>query len=196
VVVEVGLTDIAPPPAAMVRLLPLVPVIVIPVAFWAVTVKTEELPLVIVVGLPVIVTVGGPDASPVVTVILTLAERVPPAPVAVAVYVVVEVGLTDIAPPVAFIVRLLPLVPVIVIDVALLAVTVKTEKLPLVIVVGLPVIVTVGAGVLTANAGTAHGRSIERTQQKSFMTTYLTGKCSLPRAYWRKQKEVKIDSHR
>jgi hypothetical protein len=39
-------------------LLPLLPVIVIPVAFVAVTVKTEELPWVIDVGLAVIVTVG------------------------------------------------------------------------------------------------------------------------------------------
>ena len=85
----------------------------------------------------------------------------------------VEVGLTDTAPPLAAIVRLLPLVPVIVIPVAFWAVTVKTEELPLVIDVGLALIVTVGAltaaptaWLLTptpANAGTAHGRSIERT---------------------------------
>jgi hypothetical protein len=89
--------------------------------------------------------------------------------------VVVEVGLTDIAPPPAATVRLLPLVPVIVIAVSFVAVTVRTEELPLVIDVGLALIVTVGAGELTAaptawpltptpaNAGTAHGRSIERT---------------------------------
>jgi hypothetical protein len=89
--------------------------------------------------------------------------------------VVVEVGLTDTVPPVAAMVRLLPLVPVIVIPVAFWAVTVKTEELPLVIDVGLAVIVTVGTGEVaaaptnwpltptTANAGTAHGRSIERT---------------------------------
>ena len=145
VVVEVGLTDIAPPPDAIVRLLPLVPVIVIPVAFLAVTVKTEELPLEIVVGLALIVTVGAPDESPAVTVIVADAEAVPPDPVAVAVYVVVEVGLTEIDPPVARIVRLLPLVPVMEIPVAFLAVTVKTEELPLEIVVGLALIVTVGA---------------------------------------------------
>jgi hypothetical protein len=81
----------------------------------------------------------------------------------------VEVGLTDTAPPPAAIVRLLPFVPVIVIPVAFVAVTVKTEALPLVIDVGLALIVTVGAGELAAtawlltNAGTAHGRSIERT---------------------------------
>jgi hypothetical protein len=66
-------------------LLPSVPVIVIPVAFVAVTVKTEELPLVIDLGLALIVTVGAPDEPPVVTVIVTLAEVVPPDPVAVAV---------------------------------------------------------------------------------------------------------------
>jgi len=89
VVVEVGLADTAPPPAAIVRLLPLVPVIVTPVAFLAITVKIEELPLVIDVGLALIVTVGAPDVPPdvppVVTVIVTDAEVVPPDPVAVAV---------------------------------------------------------------------------------------------------------------
>jgi hypothetical protein len=63
VVAEVGLTDTAPPPAAMVRLLPLLPVIVIPVAFVAVTVKIDELPLVIDVGLALIVTVGAVAAA-------------------------------------------------------------------------------------------------------------------------------------
>ena len=82
---EVGATDTAPPPAAIVRLLPLVPVSVIPVAFVAVTVKTEELPLVIDVGFAVIVTVAAPELLPVPTVIVTLAEVVPPDPVAVAV---------------------------------------------------------------------------------------------------------------
>ena len=85
VVVEVGLADIVPPLAPVVRLLPLVPVTLTVVAFVAVTVKTVELPLVIVVGLALIVTVGAPDASLVVTVIVTLAALVPPAPVAVAV---------------------------------------------------------------------------------------------------------------
>ena len=74
-----------PPPAAVVRLLPLVPVIVTDVAFLAVTVSTVELPLVIVVGLPVMVTVGAPDVPPVPIVMVTDAEAVPPAPVAVAV---------------------------------------------------------------------------------------------------------------
>jgi hypothetical protein len=47
--------------------------------------------------------------------------------------------------------------------VAFVADTVTTEELPLAIDVGLALIVTVGAGELAANAGTAHGRSIERT---------------------------------
>jgi hypothetical protein len=63
----------------------LVPVIAIPVAFVAITVKVEELPLVIDWGLALIVTVGTPDPPPDVTVIVTLAEAVPPDPVAVAV---------------------------------------------------------------------------------------------------------------
>ena len=86
---EVGLTDTAPPVAAIVRLLPLVPVIVIPVAFWAITVKMVELPLAIDAGLALMVTVGAPDVlagvPPVVTLIVTDAEVVPPDPVAVAV---------------------------------------------------------------------------------------------------------------
>ena len=65
---------------------------------------------------------------------------------------VVEYGATDTDPPPAAIVRLLPLVPVIVRPVALVAFTVKTVALPLVIVVGLPVIETVGAGAVAANA--------------------------------------------
>jgi len=85
VVVEVGLAVMDPPPAAVVRLLPLVPVIVTDVAFLAVTVSTVELPLVIVVGLPVMVTVGAPDVPPVPIVMVTDAEAVPPDPVAVAV---------------------------------------------------------------------------------------------------------------
>jgi hypothetical protein len=63
----------------------LVPVIVTPVAFVAITVKIVELPLVIDVGLALIVTVGAPDVPPVPTVIVADAEAVPPAPVAVAV---------------------------------------------------------------------------------------------------------------
>ena len=82
---EVGLTDIDPPPDATVRLLPLVPVIVIDVALLAVTVTVEELPLVIDIGLALIVTVGVADVSAVPTVIFALADLVPPEPVAVAV---------------------------------------------------------------------------------------------------------------
>jgi hypothetical protein len=85
VVVEVGLAENVPPVPPSVRLLPLVPVIVIPVALVAVTVTEEELPLVIDVGLALIVTVGASDVPPVPTVIVTLAELVPPDPVAVAV---------------------------------------------------------------------------------------------------------------
>ncbi len=62
-VVEVGATDVLPPPAAIVRLLPFVPVIVSPVAFVVCMVNTDELPLVIVVGLAVIVTVGATAAT-------------------------------------------------------------------------------------------------------------------------------------
>ena len=172
-VVEVGLTDTDPPLAPIARLLPLLPAMVMPVALVAVTVRTEELPFVIDVGLALIVTVGGPDPpdEPVVTVIMTEDEAVPPGPVAVAVYVVAEVGLTETDPPPAAMVRLLPLLPVMVIPVAFWATTVRTVEVPLVIDAGLALMETVGAGEpdawplkpTPANAGTAHGSRIERT---------------------------------
>jgi hypothetical protein len=84
VVVEVGATEAVPPVDDKVRLLPLVPSSVTEVALVACTVTVEELPEAIVVGLAVTVTVGA-EPVPVVTVILTLAEAVPPDPVAVAV---------------------------------------------------------------------------------------------------------------
>ena len=116
---------------------------------------------------------------------------------------VVEVGLTDNVPPVSFIVRLLPLVPVIAIAVALLAATVKVEELPLGIDVGLALIVTVGAGELAAvptaglltlapaNAGTAHGMSMESMQQTSFIAVHR--RFSLPREYTQKWDGFKIN---
>jgi hypothetical protein len=58
-----------------------VPLIVTPVALVAVTVKVDELPLVIEVGLAVMLTV----AEGAVTVTVAVAEVFPPAPVAVAV---------------------------------------------------------------------------------------------------------------
>jgi hypothetical protein len=83
--------------------------------------------------------------------------------------VVVEVGLTETAPPPDAMVRLLPFVPVIVIPVAFVAFTVRVDELPLAIDWGLALIVTVGVAATawllkprTANAGTAHGSSIER----------------------------------
>ena len=96
VVVAVGLTDCAPPFDDRVYELPSVPVIVTAVALVAITVRVEELPEVIDVGLAAILTVG----AGLVTVTVALAEIFPPVPVAVAVYVVVAVGLTDCVPPV------------------------------------------------------------------------------------------------
>ena len=83
-----GATDTVPPVAPSVRLLLLLPSSVTCVAFVADAVTVEELHLAIVVGTALTVTVGAPDEPPlppVVTVIVTLAEAVPPAPVAVAV---------------------------------------------------------------------------------------------------------------
>ena len=77
-------------------MLPSIPIIVTTVALAAVTVKVDELPETIDVGLAVMMTVGAG-----VTVTVALAEVLPPAPVAVAVYVVVTVGLTAWVPPFA-----------------------------------------------------------------------------------------------
>lgn len=86
-VAEVGLTEMVPPEADTVRLLPLLPVIAILVALVAVTVNTEDVPGVMDVGLALIATVGGDvlPVEPVVMVIVTEDEAVPPVPVAVAV---------------------------------------------------------------------------------------------------------------
>jgi hypothetical protein len=110
------------------------------VAFVATTVNVEELPVTIEVGFAVTVTVGG---GPVFTVTVTVAVIDPPLPVAVAVYVVVAVGLTDVVPPAAASVTLVP-VPVTVTVVAFVAVTVRVEEPPVLTVMGLAVMVTVG----------------------------------------------------
>ena len=109
-------------------------------AFVATTVNVEELPVTIEVGFAVMVTVGG---GPVFTVTVTVAVIDPPLPVAVAVYVVVAVGLTDVVPPAAASVTLVP-VPVTVTVVAFVAVTVRVEEPPVLTVMGLAVMVTVG----------------------------------------------------
>jgi hypothetical protein len=84
-------------------------VIVTCVAFTAVTVKVDELPAVIELGLAVMVTVGAGFG---VTVTVVLAETVPPAPVATAVYIVVAAGLTACVPPLGCSVYELPSDPV------------------------------------------------------------------------------------
>jgi hypothetical protein len=68
------------------------------VALVAATVKVEEFPAVIDVGLATRVTAG---IDGVVTVTTAVAEAAPPAPLALAVYVVVAVGLTTWLPPLA-----------------------------------------------------------------------------------------------
>lgn len=60
---EVGLTDTDPPVDPKVRLLPLLPLSVTCVAFFADTVTTEELPLAIDLGLAVIVPVGAGELA-------------------------------------------------------------------------------------------------------------------------------------
>jgi hypothetical protein len=82
VVVTVGLTACVPPAGCRVYELPSVPVTVTLVAFTAVTVKVDESPDVIEVGLAVTVTVGAGFG---VTVTVVAAEAFPPAPVATAV---------------------------------------------------------------------------------------------------------------
>jgi hypothetical protein len=67
--------------------LPSVPVTVTPVALAAATVKVDEFPETIEVGLAVMLTVGaaGGPGGVTVTVAVAVAEVFPPAPVAVAV---------------------------------------------------------------------------------------------------------------
>jgi len=82
VVVTVGLTACVPPFGDKVEALPSVPAMVTWVAFVAVTVSVDELPLVIDVGLAEMVTEGAVTG---VTVTIAVAEVFPPGPVAVAV---------------------------------------------------------------------------------------------------------------
>jgi hypothetical protein len=147
VVVDFGLTACVPPLTDKVYELPSLPVSVTVVALVAVTVKMDELPAVIDVGLAVIVTVG---AGLGVTVTVAVAEVFPPAPVAVAVYVVVALGVTLCVPPVDCRVYELPSLPVTVTPVAFVAVTVNRDELPAVIDAGLAVMLTVGAGLVDA----------------------------------------------
>jgi hypothetical protein len=78
-----------------------VPVTVTEVALVAATVRVEELPAGMVVGLALMLTVGA-GAPGGVTVTTVVAVVFPPAADAVAVYVVVAVGLTDWVPPLAW----------------------------------------------------------------------------------------------
>ena len=112
------------------------------VAFIAVTVNVDELPVVIEVGLADMLTVGAPGAA---TVTVALAVVFPPDPVAAAVYVVVAIGLTACVPPFDCRVYVLPSDPVIVTCVAFVAVTVSMDELPAAIEVGLALMPTIGA---------------------------------------------------
>jgi hypothetical protein len=82
VVVAAGLTVCVPPVVESVYELPSVPITVTPVAFVAVTVRVDELPETIVVGLAVMATVAAEIGF---TVTVAVAVVVPPVPVAVAV---------------------------------------------------------------------------------------------------------------
>jgi hypothetical protein len=76
---------------------PSLPVSVTFVAFEAVTLRVEDPPALIELGVAVTVTFG---AGAAVTVTVAVDVALPPAPVAVAVYVVVTVGDTLSVPPV------------------------------------------------------------------------------------------------
>jgi hypothetical protein len=81
-VVAAGLTVCVPPAACRVYVLPSVPVTTTWVAFVAVTVRVDELPEVIEVGLALMLTVGAGEGD---TVTIAVAVAFPPVPVAVAV---------------------------------------------------------------------------------------------------------------
>jgi hypothetical protein len=112
------------------------------VASVAVTVKVEEPPAAIEVGLAAILTVGIPATA---TITITVADVFPPTPDAVAVYSVVAVGLTDCVPPFGCKVYELPSDPAIVTCVAFVAVTVNMEELPGITDAGLALMPTIGA---------------------------------------------------
>jgi hypothetical protein len=79
----VGLTDCVPPVALKAYELPSVPDTVTCVALAAVTVRVDELPELMRVGLAAIATVGAGGGR--ITVTAAVAVAVPPAPIAVAV---------------------------------------------------------------------------------------------------------------
>ena len=114
-----------------------------PVAFTAVTVRVDESPAVMDVGLAVMLTVGAGFA---VTVTVAAAEEVPPGPVAVAVYVVVFDGFTVCVPPAAGRLNELPSEPASVTPEALLAVTVRVDEPPACTDAGIAETVTEGSG--------------------------------------------------
>lgn len=93
VVVVAGLTACWPPVADRVYELPSEPVTVTVVARVALTVRMDEAPAAIAVGLAVMLTVGGGLVAG-VTVTVAAADTLPETPFATAVYVVVLAGLT------------------------------------------------------------------------------------------------------
>ena len=145
-IVAAGVTGCVPPVGPSVNVLvSRLSEITTCVAFVAVTVSVEELPVVMAVGVATIVTVGALGA---VTVIVVLAVVVPPGPVAVAVYVVVAAGVTACVPPVAANVNVvLSVLSEITTWVALLAATLRVEESPAITVLGFAVMVTVGSAV-------------------------------------------------
>jgi hypothetical protein len=79
-------------------------------------------------------------------VTVAIADALPPAPVAVAVYVVVAFGVTDWVPPFVARVYELPSLPVTVTWVASVAATVNVDEDSALMVAGLALMETVGAG--------------------------------------------------
>ena len=123
--------------------LPSLPVIVRPAALIASTVRTEEPPARIDVGLAVNITDGAGFG---VTVTVVCAVVVPPAPTPVTVYVVVVGGLTAWLPPLLDSAYFEPSEPLIETEVALRTTTVSSEDWDAVTELGLAVTVTTGGG--------------------------------------------------
>jgi hypothetical protein len=185
VVVAAGLTACVPPVVGRLYELPSEPVTVTCVALVALIERVDEFPDPIVAGLAEMLIVGAGFPAG-VTVTIAVAETFPEAAVAAAVYVVVFDGLTGCVPPVALSWYEVPSDPVTVTPEEFVAVTVRVDALPAVMVVGEATMLTV-AGLLIARWVEPHpaAKSAKRRTQTGVKTSRLEilNKCTRGNLY-------------